>query len=48
MLYVIISQQDNNTPLQVALLEGQTDVVQIMMKEAKADTTQLDEVICSL
>ena len=38
-------QQNNETPLQLALRWGNKDVVQSILKEAKLDITQLDQVI---
>ena len=40
-----MSLQWNDTPLQLALRLDRRDIVQCMVKEAKVDTTQLDEVI---
>jgi len=45
MLSFYMLQQDNETPLLVALLHGHKDVVHSIIKEAKVDTTQLDQVI---
>ena len=42
---IITLQQVNTSPLQLALLYGQRDVVQYIVKEAKVDTAQLNEVI---
>ena len=43
--FIIISLQWNDTPLQLALRHDHRDIVQCMVKEAKVDTTQLDEAI---
>ena len=45
MLSFYMLQQDDKTPLQLALKKGHKDVVLSILKEAKVDITQSDQVI---